>query len=100
MADPRRQTGIDDVLAAKGYQQLTSISATTALTVPGGSTVAMIQAEAQAVRWRDDGTNPTASVGMNLAAGQTMWYTGPLASIKFIQVTSGAIVNVSYYGVS
>lgn len=80
-----------------GYQQLTGISAATGLTVPTGANYALIQAEAQSIRWRDDGTNPTASVGMIITANQYIEYTGNLATFKAIEVTGGAIVNVSYY---
>lgn len=88
--------------ACLGYQQITSVAASTGLTVPsdqnvGIPTMAVIQAEAQAVRWRDDGVAPTASVGMVLAAGSSMNYDGSLGNIRFIQVTAGAILNISYY---
>ncbi len=84
------------------YQQITSLSAATALTVPAPTnsvpaTLALIQAETQSVRWRDDGTNPTASVGMVLAAGETLPYTGDLTKLRFIETTASAKLNVSYY---
>lgn len=87
----------DAVLAAAGYQQLTSLAAAAGLTVPDGTLMAIIQAETQNVRWRDDGTNPTTSVGMVLAAGTSLVYTGSFAAIKFIEVTASAKLNVSYY---
>lgn len=82
-----------------GYQQIASatLAAATHLTVPSGSRWALIVAEAQNVRWTDDGTTPTASVGMLLASGQTLQYGGDLAKIQFIAATAGAILNVSYY---
>jgi hypothetical protein len=85
-------------LVPKGYQQITSLSSATALTVPTGSKVALIQAETKDVRWRDDGTNPTASVGMIIAAGETLAYTGTLSAIKLIESAASAKLNVSYYG--
>lgn len=81
----------------KGYQQLTSLLAAATLTVPSGALYAWIGAESQAVRWRDDGTAPTASVGIELAAGAYFWYDGSLATIQFIQETASAKLNVSYY---
>lgn len=81
-----------------GFQQITSLSSATGLTVPMGALIALIQAETQSIRWRDDGTNPTASVGMLLSAGNTLAYTGDLSQIKIIQTTASASVNVSYYG--
>jgi hypothetical protein len=83
--------------AALGYQQITSLGSSTALTVPAGATTAYITAEAQAVRYRDDGTAPTATVGQPLAVGTLLIYTGPLANIRFIEQTSGAKLNISYY---
>lgn len=80
-----------------GYQQITSVSTSTALTVPAGANVALIQAETQAVRWRDDGEDPTDSVGMALAANETLPYTGNLGAIRLIQQSAGAKLNVSYY---
>lgn len=80
-----------------GTQQITSLSAATALTVPAGADMAVIIAETQAVRWRDDGTSPTASVGIPLATGTYMVYDGDLSAIKFIEQTSAAKLNVSYY---
>jgi hypothetical protein len=80
-----------------GYQQITALSAATALAPPAGATTAVITAETQAVRYRDDGTNPTATVGMPIAVGQPFTYTGNLAAIKFIEQTASAKLNVSYY---
>ena len=88
-----------------GYQQITSLSAATGLTVPTRDlnglnqkpVIALITPETQAVRWRDDDVNPTASVGMPLAAGVTLQYDGDLTKIKFIEQTAGAKINVSYY---
>lgn len=83
-----------------GYQQVTSLGTAASLTVPAGTTYALIQAEAQNVRWRDDGTAPTASVGMVLLAGSDAYgFNGTqLAKVQFIQVTATAVLNVSYYG--
>lgn len=88
-----------------GYQQITSLSASSALTVPtmdkNGSkqqpTIAIIIPETQAVRWRDDGTDPTSTVGMPLAAGVALQYDGDLSKIRFIESTAGAKLNISYY---
>jgi len=87
-----------NVRKALGYQQLTNVSSSTALTVPAGTSFVLIQAEAQAVRWRDDGVAPTASVGYPLPAGSELVYTGSDATLlRFIQQTAGAILNVCYY---
>jgi hypothetical protein len=84
-----------------GYQQITSLASAEKLTVPAGATLAIIKAEAQAVRWRDDGTAPTASVGMPmLATDSALEYSGTLIDLQFIAETDGAILNVSYYRVA
>jgi hypothetical protein len=57
----------------------------------------LITSEAAAVRWRDDGIAPTASVGMPLAAGVTLQYDGDISRVRFIQQTAGAKLNISYY---
>lgn len=80
-----------------GYEQVTSLGSATGLTVPTGAEFAIIVPETQAVRWRDDGTNPTASVGMPLATGTALEYDGKLGSIKFIEQTASAKINVAYY---
>jgi hypothetical protein len=81
----------------KGFQQITSLSSAAGLTVPAGSALAFINCEGQAVRWRDDGTNPTTSIGHVLNVGETLAYDGNLGLIKFIEVTTSAKLNVSYF---
>jgi hypothetical protein len=89
-----------------GYQQLATLTSATGLTVPARDPLtgmdmkanfALIVAETQDVRWRDDGTDPTASVGMLLKAGVIFQYDGDLKKIKFIESTASAKINVSYY---
>lgn len=89
----------DGQLNPLGYQQIANLSAATALTIPTGATLAFIQAEGQNIRWRDDGTNPTATVGMLIYAdSEPLYYTGTLASLRLIQATATATANISYYG--
>lgn len=87
---------LKNTAACLGYQQLLP-STSTALTAPATATYAIIQAEAQAVRWRDDGVAPTASVGMVIASGGELRYDGNLSTIRFIEATATAKLNVSYY---
>lgn len=94
------------VTVCLGYAQDTSIS--TASNLPSipttdkqgnkqAPTIAVITCETNTVRWRDDGTAPTTSVGMPLAAGTPFIYDGDIPNIKFIDTSTGAILNVSYY---
>lgn len=82
---------------ALGYEQVTGMTSAKTLTPPSGATHALIQTESQNVRWRDDGTSPTASVGVQLEAGKDFWYTGKLSVLEFIQEAATAKLNVSYY---
>jgi hypothetical protein len=89
--------GLKSTTSILGYQQITSLSAAASLTVPTGATMALITPETEGVRWRDDGTDPTSSVGMPIAAGAYFNYDGDLNRIRFIQQTATAKLNVSYY---
>ena len=79
------------------YQQMTSLSSATAPVYTAGSAFCMIQAEAQTLRMRDDGTSPTATVGHALTSGSTLMYTGDLTLLKLIQGGAGGIANVTCY---
>ena len=94
-----------EITSIMGYQQITSLSAATGLTVPsrtsdgqiGSPTQAVIRAETNGVRFRDDGVTPTASVGFPLSAGDVLEYDGDLKRIQFIEQTASATLNVVYY---
>jgi len=98
-------TTLKAVTSSLGYQQITSLSSAQSLAVPSRdalgnkqqATIALITPQTQAVRWRDDGIAPTASLGMPLAAGVTLQYDGDLTRIKFIEQSAGAALNISYY---
>ena len=88
-----------------GSQQITTLTASTALTVPSRDlnglsckpSIALITPETQGVRWRDDDVAPTASIGMPLAAGVTLQYDGDLTKIRFIEQSASAKLNITYY---
>lgn len=66
--------------------------------IPAGANMIWVQAEAQNIRWRDDGTNPTTTVGMILISGQApVSYTGTISALKFIDATAGGILDVAFY---
>jgi hypothetical protein len=89
--------GLKSTTVCLGYQQITSLSSAAGLTVPQGATLALIVPETQNVRWRDDGTDPTASVGMPIFVGASLSYDGDFNRIKFIEMTASAKLNISYY---
>ena len=82
---------------ALGYQQITGLGSAQGLTVPATATFATISVTGAAVRYRDDGTAPTTSLGVTWGAGSTQTYAGPLSAIKFIQLAAGATIDVLYY---
>jgi hypothetical protein len=96
---------IKAVTTCFGYQQITTLTASVGLTIPARApdglnakpVFALIIAEGAPVRWRDDGTAPTASVGMPLAVGVPLQYDGDLTKIRFIQQSASGILNISYY---
>lgn len=96
---------LKQVTSLFNYQQITSLSSAASLTVPsksnqgldGTPAMALIRCETQAVRYRDDGTAPTASVGMPLAVGDVLEYDGDMKKIQFIEQTASAKLNVIYY---
>ena len=97
--------GLKTTTACLGYQQIVGLAASTALTVPtrdlnglnADPTMALIVADTQGVRWRNDGVAPTASVGMPLAPGVPLLYDGDLTVIRFIEQAATATLNITYY---
>ena len=84
-----------------GYVQLAVDTATTLGAIPVGAVFAIIVPENQAIRFRDDGVAPTATVGMPLPVLARLKYTvGNLQALRVIGQVAGAIVNVAYYGLS
>lgn len=65
---------------------------------PEGTDRVQIQAETQALRIREDGTAPTASVGYSLTAlsAVTLDVTSA-AGIKIIEATASGKANIAYY---
>lgn len=89
-----KQTG---VAPPRGYAQASVTAAQALPTVPANTVTALVVPRAP-IRWRDDAINPTAAVGMYLAADQPLEYRGDLAAFRMIAVTGTAEVNVSFYG--
>lgn len=92
---------------AGGFQQITDLSSSTALTLPTAPAPkgCLVQAEAQNVRYRTDGTAPTAGIGLILYAGdpptvlsEANGFTAEgLALLRFIEAAPSAKLNVVYF---
>jgi hypothetical protein len=85
----------DANLVPKGYFQMTTLSA--ALNVPGSGRIKWIVPETQAVRIRDDGVDPTTTVGFLIPVGVCFKYNGDPNALKVIEAVAGAVLNVLTY---
>lgn len=80
-----------------------TLASATSLTVPTGATIAQICVETAGVRYRDDGTAPTSSVGIpalpqSSSIPACFPYSGPLGQIQFIAISGGSpTMDISYY---
>lgn len=86
--------------SALGYTQVTNVSAAVGVgTIPAGTETVLLQATTQNVRYRDDNTAPTGTVGMRLVANTIYEFTvAQVAQMKFIEEAASAVLNISFYG--
>ena len=84
----------------RGYQQDTAMTSAQPLpSIPQYTEAVLLQATGDNIRWRDDGTAPTASVGMRLlAGGEPFFYVGDVRKIRVIEEGTAAVLNCAYYG--
>ena len=84
-----------------GYAKINSLATATALsaltTIPVGTTYCLIQCDGADVRWRGDNVAPTATDGMLLAMYSERVFTMDFTHLRFIQVSAGAILYVSFF---
>lgn len=85
------------VVTPLGFQQLSVSNTAVGFTPPAGATYCAFEVETNAVRWRDDGTNPTASVGFLQAPPDKWTYASSLTALKFIRASADATVDISCY---
>jgi len=79
-----------------------NLTASMDVDLPAKCKRAFITVETDAVRWRADGTAPTATEGHVIAAADSISFTGGnyrqlLENIQFIRVTTDATVKVTYF---
>lgn len=85
-----------------GFEQITGLSSAKGLTLVSNAdgsvpNAVILSVEAQNVRYRCDGTNPTASVGNRIIKDQQPFlYDGDLKAIKFIEESASAKINAQY----
>lgn len=85
------------VFTSTGFVAVTSFSTATGFTPPATSTVCFITPEGNPVRFRTDGTNPTATVGQLVPANSQLALTANLTGVKFIPTTGSATLDVDCY---
>jgi hypothetical protein len=82
-----------------GYQQIGSLAASTALTLPAGTGKVILRPAAQAVRFRSDGVAPTSSVGFPIPVGERFELeTSSLTAFRVIEQAASATLEVLYLG--
>lgn len=79
----------------------TAVGPTTATAKLGdarAATAALVTVETNSIRFRYDGTNPTAAVGHVAAAGSSFRVEGAgnVSRLKMIRVSADAVVHVTY----
>ena len=89
----------------KGFRTLAISSTAKALSeasggIPKGATRAVISVATDALRWRDDGTAPTASVGIYVPVNGSVELPSLESIVGFrgIRVTTDVTLNIAYYG--
>ena len=87
-----------------GYCQLSAMQLSSAVGlsscsggIPSGATMAYIQSEVAGVRYRDDGTAPTSSVGVIIANATPIFYVGTLSALQFIAQSGSPLLDVLFY---
>jgi hypothetical protein len=91
-----------------GYCQITSLSSAVALvtascstgSVATQATIAEVCVSVASIRYRDDGTAPTTTLGVPVGAGVCFPYSiseGGMSALQMIQQTAGAIVDILFY---
>lgn len=84
-------------VSAGASQFALAVTTNTTLTVPANATIAQISVETASVRYTDDGTSASTTIGHVLQAGDSFPCSGPLAALKFTAVSGSPTLNVSYY---
>jgi hypothetical protein len=85
---------------ALGYQQLTVSNAALNLpSIPAGTSKVALRAETQNIRWRDDGSDPTAGAGVLMTTTDPILvYDGEITKVRVIRATGAdGVLNIAYY---
>jgi len=91
--------GVSTPLSPEGYEQIAVSTTAVSLTLPNSKVkVAICVVEDQDVRWRDDGVDPTESVGMLIKVNNCFAIcASSLGRFRVIRSGPDATLNISYY---
>ena len=92
---PGQVTGLGDCQLSVGASAVALSSCSGG--IPAGAIFIWATPEVAAVRWRDDGTAPTAAIGNPVSVGSQLQYGGPLTAIQIIAQSGTSTVDV-YFG--
>jgi hypothetical protein len=84
-----------------GHCQLTSMASSTLVStctggIPATTNYIVIQVQTAAIMWRDDGVEPTASVGNLAPAGSWVPFQGDATNLRVIAVTGSPVVDFDF----
>lgn len=79
----------------RGYSQVVGISSAISSPVPGR--ILYLMPENNGIRIRDDGTEPTPTVGFLIPAGVCYIYIGDTSKLRIIEIAVSATLNVLGY---
>ena len=82
-------------LTPRGYKQVVGVAA--AIDPPVGGRLLKLMPESQGIRIRDDGTDPTTTVGFLIPAGTCYIYDGDVRQLRIIEAAASATLNVLGY---
>ena len=89
--------GIHDAsLTPVGYEQKTAFNGA-AEKIKLFADYVLLTADVGTTLWRDDGVDPTSSIGSRLPAGSDFWYTGDVSKLRVIGFDAAAILSISGY---
>lgn len=100
--DPLGNYAGNITLIPLGYRQI-NLTASTAVTISNlvpGTIVAQLKMETAGSRYRDDGIDPTSTVGQPLDVGESLTYDAHMqgSDFRIIGQQDGAVLNVMFYG--
>ncbi len=88
----------DDSLVAIGQAKLTSLAAATAFTItPPEATHVRITAATKSIRYREDGVDPTATVGTLVAIGGSVLLQTDPTKFRIIETAASASAHATFY---